>query len=302
SSAHLVAAITHTSIYNNLRNMIISSLWPLVVWLMFYSVLSYFHPVQLSANPITAELPNFFNLSPIVLLPAGVVLLLALLRVNVKLAMAASIGIGLAIAHHTQHYSFLTLLRFSLFGYRLDQSSNLQSILLGGGLLPMAKATVVVLLSTAFAGIFSGSRALSFVDGWFKHIRTQRQLKRATVLIAILSNLFGCTQTIAILLTGQIMQPHYETYWNTPTSAPHIAKEQLALALEDTAVVVAPFIPWNIAGLIPATVLMVGPGFIPYMAYLLLLPIFAVLRSHSVSSGESLISQKSLPIDSSQIS
>ena len=321
SSAHLVAAITRTSLYGNLRNMVISSRWPLFLSLIFYSILSYFHPVRLTANPITAELPKFFDLSPIVLLPAGAVLLLALLRVNVKLAMGASIGVGIAIAYHFQHYSFLTLIRFSLLGYQLDQSSELQSILLGGGLLPMVKATIVVLLSTAFAGIFSGSRALSFVDSWFKHIRTQRQLGRATVLISILSNLFGCTQTIAILLTGQIMQPHYKSYWETPTrsipqntapqntvpqnTAPQsmevgldsLADRQLALALEDTAVVIAPFIPWNIAGLIPATVLMVGPGFIPYMAYLLLLPIFVVFRAPTKP-----LSRPPLSIDRSQLS
>lgn len=319
SSAHLVAAITRTSLYSNLRNMIISSRWPLFLSLIFYGILSYFHPVRLTANPITAELPQFFDLSPIVLLPAGAVLLLALLRINVKLAMGASISVGVAIAHHFQHYPFLTLIRFSLFGYQLDQSSELQSILLGGGLLPMAKATIVVLLSTAFAGIFSGSRALSFVDSWFKHICTQRQLGRATVLISILSNLFGCTQTIAILLTGQIMQPHYQNYWQnywqnyreTPTQptprnitpqdiqvdSDSLADEQLALALEDTAVVIAPFIPWNIAGLIPATVLMVGPGFIPYMAYLLLLPIFVVFRAPTTP-----MSRPPLSIDRSQLS
>ena len=345
SSAHLVAAITHTSLYSNLRNMVISSLWPLFLSLIFYSILSYFHPVQLSANPITAELPKFFDLSPIVLLPAGAVLLLVLLRVNVKLAMSASIGVGIAIAHHFQHYPFLTLIRFSLFGYHLDRPSELQSILLGGGLLPVAKAMIVVLLSTAFAGIFSGSRALSFVDSWFKHIRTQRQLGCATVLISILSNLFGCTQTIAILLTGQIMQPHYKSYWEKPTHpalrapfqrgflsagrnrtlakrsplttqpkvnplwrgagvslqrdagrADNLANQQLALALEDTAVVIAPFVPWNIAGLIPATVLMVGPGFIPYMAYLLLLPIFVILRAPTTPA-----SPTHLSIDRSQL-
>jgi Na+:H+ antiporter, NhaC family len=242
-----------------------------------------------------------FNLSPIVLLPAGAVLLLALLRVPVKLAMGVSIGLGVAIAHSLQQYPLLTLIRFSLVGYQLNESAapGLQAIMVGGGLLPMAKATLVVFLSTAFAGIFAGTRSLSFVDSWLKHIRTQHQLKRATVLIAIVANLFGCTQTIAILLTGQIMRPHYKSLYKSPDKSPNKtycstetnqsaqadiqANTQLALALEDTAVVIAPCIPWNIAGLIPATVLMVGPGFIPYMIYLLLLPLATVLspkRSH----------------------
>lgn len=274
SSAHLVASVTHTSLYNNLRNMVISSLWPLILSLGFYTSLALFYPVRLVDSPIAAELPKVFDLSPAVLLPAAAILLLALLRVNVNLSMLVSIGLSFAIAHHLQHYSLLQIVRFTLFGYHLDGNTPLQTILLGGGLLPMLKATLVVLLSTAFAGMFAGSRVLSGIDIWLNRIRTRRQLGGATVAIATLTNLFGCTQTIAILLTGQIMQPHYRAYWR----AEPVSDEQLALAIEDTAVVIAPLIPWNIAGLIPATVLAVGPGFIPYMAYLLLLPLFFALK------------------------
>ncbi len=274
SSAHLVASVTHTPLYNNLRNMAVSSLWPLALSLVFYTSLALFYPVRLVDSPITAELPKAFDLSPTVLLPAAAILLLALLRVTVKLAMLVSIGLGIAIAHHLQHYSLLQIFQFALFGYHLDSATPLQTVLLGGGLLPMVKATLVVLLSTAFAGMFAGSHVLSGLDIWLNRIRTRRQLGGATVAIATLTNLFGCTQTIAILLTEQIMQPHYLAYWQ----AEPVSNEQLALAIEDTAVVIAPLIPWNIAGLIPATVLAVGPGFIPYMAYLLLLPLFFALK------------------------
>lgn len=286
SSAHLVASVTGTSLYRNLRNMVMSGLWPFLISLGFYTVLSLFYPVQLSAPSITAELPNTFNLSPVVLLPAGALFLLAIARVNVKLAMIVSLGLGGAIAHFLQHYSVFQLLQFSLLGYQLDPASPLQAILLGGGLLPMAKATLVVLISTAFAGIFAGSHALSFVDSWLQGICTQRQLGQATVAIATITNLFGCTQTLGIIMTGQVMQPHYQRYYHhLPTSA---GDEQLALALEDTAVVIAPLIPWNIAGLIPATVLSVGPGFIPYTAYLLLLPLFVTVRKHSWVDGRAI--------------
>lgn len=281
SSAHLVAAITQTSLYGNLRNMLISSRWPLLISLLFYTGLSFVYPVRLTANVITAELPKAFDLSPMVLLPAGVVLLLALLRLDVKVAMGMSLAVGGAIAHQVQHYTWPTLIHFALWGYHLDHSAILQPILRGGGLFPMAKATLVVLISTAFAGIFSGSRMLSFVDSWLQESRTQRQLGRATVLISVLANLFGCTQTIGIVLTGQVMRPHYQAYWRSHWPDDAIVNTQLAVTLEDTAVVIAPLIPWNIAGLIPATLLMVGPGFIPYMLYLFLLPLFVAFRVRS---------------------
>ncbi|MGB3292103.1 MAG: Na+/H+ antiporter NhaC family protein [Phormidesmis sp.] len=278
SSAHLVASITRTSLYRNLGNMVASGLWPAALSVVFYAALSFAYPATLDANSVITELPKRFDLSFVVLLPAIALLLLALLRVNVKRAMLVSVGLGIAIAYTHQHYSFAEIMRFLLFGFHLDQDSPLQTILLGGGLFPMAKATLVVSLSTAFAGIFAGSGVLGFVDHWLKHIRTQRGLSWATVFVSVLANLFGCTQTIAILLTGQIMQPHYTAYWlQHPTKVS--SSEQLALALEDTAVVIAPLIPWNIAGLIPATVLGVGPGFIPYAVYLLLLPLCFVFRN-----------------------
>ncbi len=280
SSAHLVASITHTDLYSNLRNMVTSSLWPLVLSAAFYTGLSLLYPVQLSAASMLAELPEVFDLSGVVLLPAATVLVLAVLRVDVKWAMGVSTGMGCAIAHSLQHYSLASLLQFLLFGYQLEQDIPLQAILLGGGLLPMLKATLIVLLSTAFAGLFSGSRVLSFLDRWLARDRNSQQLGRATVLVSIVANLFGCTQTIAILLTEQIMRPCYQNQLPSQLldHLPNQQSEQLALALEDTAVVIAPLIPWNIAGLIPATVLMVGPGFIPYTAYLMLLPLFVLLR------------------------
>ncbi len=292
SSAHLVASITHTDLYTNLRNMIISGLWPLVISVAFYTVLSLLNPVQLAAAPINAALSDTFDLSGGVLLPAAAMFLLAILRVDVKLAMPVSIGLGVAIALGLQGCSPYGLLRFTLSGYQLPPDNPLQAILRGGGLLPMAKATLVVLISTAFAGIFSGSHVLSFVDVWLQGIQTRERRSQATLVVSTFANCFGCSQTIAILLTAQIMQPYYQLNRqpdhqpdypsDCQLSSQQIAlqqahsRQQLALTLEDTAVVIAPLIPWNIASLIPAAVLGVGPGFIPYTVYLLLLPLFSL--------------------------
>lgn len=275
SSAHLVASVTGTDLYRNLRNMIASGMWPLILAIAFYAGLSLLHPVQAVEASITTALPEVFDLSAMALLPAVSVLLLAVLKVDVRWAMGLSIGLGCVVAHTIQNYSFLELIQFLLLGFQLDQDTPLQSILLGGGLLPMTKATLVVLLSTAFSGIFSGCKVLSFLDRWLNRIRSRQQLGQTTVLISIVANLFGCTQTIAILLTEQIMRPYYQ-----PQFVGKRSSEQLALSLEDTAVVIAPLIPWNIAGLIPATVLTVGPGFIPYALYLFLFPLLVISRQY----------------------
>lgn len=43
-------------------------------------------------------------------------------------------------------------------------------------------------------------------------------------------------------------------------------------------------VPWNIAGLVPATLLMVGPGFIPFAVYLYLVPLCSWIWPTQVDS------------------
>lgn len=98
-----------------------SSLWPLTLSIIFYTALSLHQPqltVQIADSAITTELPKVFNLSLITLLPTAIILLLAVGRVNVKLAMLASIGTGIAIAHTLQQVPLLSIIQFSLFWHR----------------------------------------------------------------------------------------------------------------------------------------------------------------------------------------
>jgi NhaC family Na+:H+ antiporter len=50
----------------------------------------------------------------------------------------------------------------------------------------------------------------------------------------------------------------------------------LALDLEDSSIVVAPLIPWNIAVAVPMVILSVGVSCIPYAVFLYILPIYRI--------------------------
>lgn len=54
----------------------------------------------------------------------------------------------------------------------------------------------------------------------------------------------------------------------------------LALALEDSAIVIAPLIPWNVAVLVPLTTLGVDAKAILFSFYLILLPIVSLVNIH----------------------
>lgn len=269
SSAVLIAGITETDLYGNLRRMVMTTAVPMVLSCLVYLLFSLQNPVNLSDQTLTTELSTAFQLHPIVVLPALVILVLSLLQVNVKWSMLTSLGIAGAIAIIIQGYRFTELLRFAIVGFRLDDPDGtvplLTEIMTSGGVLSMLKVGVIVLISTAIAGIFAESRVLSIVDLLLKPIKTRSGLFLSTTLIGIGAAAFGCTQTIAILLTQQLVATKYEEN--------QLNRSNLAIDLENTVVVLAPLIPWNIAGFIPAAILSTGLGFIPYAVYLYLVPL-----------------------------
>ena len=266
SSAHLIATVTDTCIYHNLKQMLLTSLLPLALSLLIYGTLYWFYPLADSQqSEISQQIAATFNLSAIMLLPALLVVVLATIRLDVKLTIIVGWIVALILAIGWQNYSLGEVLGFTIWGFQLENDSELATILLGGGLIPMLKVCTIVLLSTTLSGLLTSTQSLSKVSRWLERAQQQRTLFAGTTIISLVAAVFGCTQTITILLTHRLVSPQYQQQGHS--------SQQVAIDLENTAVVLAPIIPWNIAGLVPATLLMVGPGFIPFAVYLYLVPL-----------------------------
>ena len=268
SSANLIASITHTALYSNVKNMWRTALIPLSISIAIYGVLSFLNPSDAIDPRFTAELDRLFEIGWLELLPAFVILVLTFLQVEVKQSMLISILVAVIIAVMQQHYSAIELLKFIVVGFRLPDSF-LQPILAGGGLLSMLKVTIVVIISTAFVGLFAETQLLERVENWLDRVRSRSNCFLSTCAIGTGAAAFGCTQTIAILLTQQLVASKYKENDQD--------KSNLALDLENTVVVISPLIPWNIAGLVPATILSTDAGFIPFAFYLYLLPLLNLI-------------------------
>ncbi|PZV02902.1 MAG: sodium:proton antiporter [Leptolyngbya sp.] len=279
SSALLIAAITRTDLYDNVRRMGRTSLLPLGLAIAIYAGFAGFAPVPLAESSLVGDLEAEFRLGPVTLLPAAVMVLLSLRRVAVQRAMFASTATAIALAVIYQHYSGWQVLQYLLTGFYLEADSPLSAIVLGGGVAAMLRVSLVVVISTAFAGIFAETRLLHRLERSLERVKTPGDRILATTVVGTLAAAFGCTQTIAILLTQQLLGPTYQR-----TNAPPPA---LALDLENTVVVISPLIPWNIAGLVPAAILGVNAGFIPFACYLYLLPLVSLLwvKGRSTPTG-----------------
>ncbi|WDU83513.1 Na+/H+ antiporter NhaC family protein [Caloramator sp. Dgby_cultured_2] len=86
-------------------------------------------------------------------------------------------------------------------------------------------------------------------------------------MVSIITSMIGFTQALAVILAVQFAKGLYKD------------KYKLALDIENSAIVIAPLIPWNIAGAVPASIMGVNSGLIIYAVYLYVLPIYNIILS-----------------------
>ena len=265
SSANLVAVLTRTRLYLNLANMLKSSVLPFLASCAGYAFFSLRHPLIGEDNPIVAAIPQAFDLNPVALAPALLILALAALRIDVKISMGLSSLAGMAIAVFIQQVSPAELLGYIATGYRLNQAGPLSEVMQGGGLLSMVPVSLIVLISSAYSGLFAGTGLLRDIERVYELISRKVGIYAGTVVTSFATAAFGCNQTLAVMLTHQLTQGAYEKK--------RLSRYRLALDLENTVIVISVLIPWNIAGAVPAAALSADSGFIPYALYLFFVPL-----------------------------
>ncbi|MBP2662817.1 MAG: Na+/H+ antiporter NhaC-like protein [Firmicutes bacterium] len=160
SSANLVAVLTNTKLYINITNMTKTSIIPFVLSIVGYIYLSYENPLAFYNSQIIDEIVNSFDISLFVLSPAVLILLLAAFRIDVKLSMSISILSGIGIALFVQHIPFFQLMKYITIGYSMEKNGFFAEIIQGGGLYSMLSVSLIVLISSAYAGIFQGTGLL----------------------------------------------------------------------------------------------------------------------------------------------
>ncbi|AKL97293.1 malate-2H(+)/Na(+)-lactate antiporter MleN [Clostridium aceticum] len=270
SSANLVANLTETNLYINIRNMFKTSIIPLLLSMVLYTIISFQQPLSFIGSSIDNEIVKIFTINWYVLLPSLIIIVLSILKVNVKLSMLFSILAASIISVSLQQQTLPQILRYMLLGFHLDSASPLYTIIKGGGIVSMWKASLVVFVSCSLAGVFDGTNMLKSVENILMKAKTRFQLFSYTTGVSILTAAFGCNQSIAAVLTNQLMTNTYKEK--------NVDKYALAIDLENTGIVLAALIPWNIAAFVPTSTMNVSSiGFIPYAFYLYLLPIVNII-------------------------
>lgn len=265
SCANLVATVTGTKLYDNIPRMLKSGLIPLLVTAAVYAVLSPRYPLAAGEAGLMSLLAQSFDLSWLCAAPAVIMLVLPMCKVNVRLAMALSSAAAFALSVLLQDQPLFETLLTCLRGYQA-QEPTLAGILSGGGLLSMANVSGIIILSSTYSGIFEGTRMLEGLQekllGWSKKLTCCGLM----VVTSTVTTCVFCNQTIGTMMIQQLLGPVYEKMGKP--------KEDLALDMANTLVVMVALCPWCIACAVPLSMLGVGTEAIPLAVFLWLLPLW----------------------------
>ncbi|WP_307988649.1 Na+/H+ antiporter NhaC family protein [uncultured Fusobacterium sp.] len=211
SSANLVASLTEVNIYSNLKNMIKSMIVPYLLTAVFYFFLSKNYILNTSESNLTNLILENYNLDiRFIFIPVISIIIFSIFRINIKISMGVSIFIASVVAIFVQQEKFIDIVNYLIMGFYKFNGTALEKIIKGGGVASMLNATSLVFISCALVGIFEELNILNFIKQKIIDVKTRAELFRNTVIVSIITGAVGVNQTIAVVMTEQIIENIYD--------------------------------------------------------------------------------------------
>lgn len=260
SAASLVAAVTDTDLYRNVRQMLRTALLPTLLTLGIYVVLSLRNPLARMDQSVLSALEGNFSITWLALLPAAVMFLLPLFKVPIKLAMLGSIAVAAVLAMAVQGFSLWEVLSAAWGGYH-PADPALNAVLGGGGITSMMVSYVIVILTGLYSGILEGTGDLEPMQQKAEALAGKIGPFPAMIVVSTLTAMVLCNQAVTSILSEQLLRRCYDD------------REELAMDIENSGILIAGLIPWSIACSIPLAMLGADSSALLYALLLWLIPI-----------------------------
>lgn len=236
TSALLVATLTKTDLYENLKNMFRTCVIPLILTLISFQIFNFGSDAEVNYDSLKS-IADMFNFNFLLIIPTLSIILLAILKVDIRLNLIISIVLSVIFAVIFQDKGLIEIFRALIFGFHIDSESG--RLINGGGLLSMKKMLLIVGISSGYFGFFKHTDLLKSVK---KYVNKMFEKLPDMVVMSIISFIiaaFSANQTLTSMITYEMARENYEDPY------------KLALDLENSAIMTPLYIPWNITGRSP---------------------------------------------------
>jgi NhaC family Na+:H+ antiporter len=213
---------------------------------------------------ITSSLQANFVISPWLLLPALLVIVLAVKRMPPIPSLFAGVLAGAATAMLVQGAGLHDVFTYGNSGYSIDTGvSEIDSLLNRGGIQSMMWTISLVLIALGFGGALEKTRCLeSIVAVIINKVRGFSGIQTAVISTSVATNLVAGDPYLSIALPGRMYAPVYRGMGYSTLN--------LSRAIEEGGTLISPLIPWNAGGafVISALGLGIADGQIENLMYI----------------------------------
>ena len=274
-TTNLAPAVAGAKLGDHIRSMLWTTLPTYVITLIIFTILGF---SQTAGDYTTGNistyvdaLNNEFHLGFLTMIPAILIIVLLLCKVNAISALGISSFAAGFVSFFVQHDTLQSIIRTAYNGYSTAiEEPVLQSILNRGGMGSMLQYVAIICFAVGMGGMLEKLGVLDHIlNAIIKRINSDGSMILATLITGYITSLISCSQPMAHVLTGRLMAPIFKER--------KVAPEILSRCLEDSGTLAGPMIPWHGYGVYMAGTLGVAwAAFFPYLFLLYLTPIFSI--------------------------
>ncbi len=260
-TTNLAPAVAGTQLFTHIRHMVYTTVPALVIALVIFTVIGIMRPASGSVETpdyllMLSTLSESFNLSPWLLIAPVAVLLLVWKKTPALPALMVGVVVGAVLLLIFQREAGVGLA--STFGRLVDSLysgfvsetgvASVDELLTRGGLTSMLDTIALIMVALAFGGIMESSGMLArLAAAVLRLARSTGSLIAVTIFSCFGMNILASDQYLAIIVPGRMYRGAYLKRGLHP--------KNLSRALEDSATLTSPLIPWNTCGAYMSTVL-----------------------------------------------
>lgn len=274
-TTNLAPAVAGAKLGDHVRSMLWTTLPPFLISLILFTILGI---RQTSGDYSAGDLNLYiealngeFQLGLVTLIPAVLIIVLLLLKVDAIVALGISAVAAGAVSVFWQGASLQSVIQIAYNGYTTGiENGILQTILNRGGMSSMLQYVAIICFAVGMGGMLEKLGVLeNILEMIVSHIRSDGTLILATLLVGYVVSLISCSQPMAHVLTGRLMAPLFKDR--------KVAPEILSRCLEDAGTLAGPMIPWHgYCVYMSGTLGVAWAAFFPYLFLLYLTPFFSV--------------------------
>lgn len=247
-TTNLAPAVTGTNVFDHIRNMMPTTVPAMLIALTIYVVVGF---VMIedgatgdvsSISQITAQLEDTFALGLVPLLPALIVICLALLRQPPLPSLFAGVVAGGLVAVFWQGEGLHSVFAYAQSGYAIETGvADIDTLLNAGGIQSMMWTISLMLIALGFGGALERTGCLeAIIHAIIARVKSFGAVQSSAIGTAFATNLVAGDPYISIALPGRMYAPLYRGMGYSTLN--------LSRAVEEGGTLMSPLIPWNAGG------------------------------------------------------